>query len=67
MARRRKLEMEGDGKDLFLRLDGKAIAKRGRPNTPQAGTWVSIVPGVVVHDAADLHAIAVEINGVRVH
>jgi hypothetical protein len=53
--------------DLFVVLDGRRIAKRGKPDTPQARTWVTLEPGVTVLDNADLTAITVEINGVRVH
>jgi hypothetical protein len=44
------LEMRYDGKELTLRLGGKLIAKRGEPGTPQARTWVSLEPGIVVYD-----------------
>lgn len=33
------------GEDLFLIIDGITIAKRGQPGTPEAETWVSLVPG----------------------
>lgn len=42
----------------------KRIAKRGRPGTPQAGTWVSIVPGYTVEG---IDEITVLFNGVVVH
>jgi hypothetical protein len=50
--------IESDGKDLFVVFNGKRIAKRGRPNSPQARTWVSIEPGFEVHD--EEHRICVE-------
>ena len=37
--------IESDGDDLFVVYNGKRIAKRGHPGTPQAWTWVSIEPG----------------------
>ena len=40
--------IESDGTDVFVIYDGKRIAKRGHPDTPQAGTWVSIEPGYTV-------------------
>ena len=40
------------------------IAKRGRPGTAQAGTWISLEPGFVVHLNADLSVITVERDGV---
>jgi hypothetical protein len=38
------------GEDIFVVKDGVLIAKRGRPGTPQAGTWVSLEPGWSVTD-----------------
>ena len=37
--------VESDGKDAFVVYNGVRIAKRGQPNTPEAGTWVSLEPG----------------------
>ena len=42
--------MEFDGTDLFVVFNGTKIAKRGRANTPQAHTWISLEPGFEVHD-----------------
>src|SRR5215472_14838659 len=36
--------IETDGTDAFVVYHGVRIAKRGQPNTPQAGTWVSLEP-----------------------
>ena len=55
------------GDDLFIVLDDKQIAKRGRPGTPQAKTWISLEPRITVYGGTDLSEIVVEINGVRVH
>jgi hypothetical protein len=41
----KKCRIESDGGDLFIVADGVRIAKRGRPGTPQARTWVSLEPG----------------------
>ncbi|QDM14780.1 hypothetical protein FNL55_01550 [Tardiphaga sp. vice352] len=30
------------GNELYLLADGKKIARRGRPGSPQAGTWIPI-------------------------
>ena len=51
--------------EMYVVFDGVRIAKRGRPNTSQAGTWVSLEPGFVVLDNTDRTAILVEKNGVR--
>jgi hypothetical protein len=39
------LTMHNDGEDTFVVADGVTIAKRGRPGTAQAGTWISLEPG----------------------
>jgi hypothetical protein len=41
-----------DGNELVVSVNGVRIARRGRPNTPQAGTWVS-QPGWRVLDEPD--------------
>ena len=45
-----KVEMglEQSGEDLFVVFNGIRVAIRGKPNTPQAKTWVSIEPGYTV-------------------
>ena len=62
-----EIETVDHGTDSFVIADGVTIAKRGRPGTPQAGTWISLEPGWRVLDESDLSAIIVEHNGVRVH
>jgi hypothetical protein len=64
-----ELVMECDGADIFLRFDGKVIAKRGYPHTPHAMTWISLEPGVVVRDARrkGQRDFIVKIDGARVH
>ena len=59
--------MVRDGDVLFIVRDGKHIAKRGHPGTPQAKTWIPLEPGITVHGGTDLSEIVVELNGVRVH
>lgn len=49
----KKATMKYDGHDLLIIVDGLKIAKRGRPNTPQAKIWVSIEPGWKVFDVED--------------
>jgi hypothetical protein len=41
------LKVESDGGDLFVVVDGRRIAKRGHPDTPEARTWIPIVPDVL--------------------
>jgi hypothetical protein len=57
----------GDGRDMFVVVDGVKIARRGHPNTPKAGTWISIEPGWEVLDGEDLESILIKHNGVNVH
>jgi len=42
--------IESDGINVFVVYNGVRIAKRGHPNSPQAGTWVSLEPGYRVYD-----------------
>jgi hypothetical protein len=36
------------GADVFVLMKGVKIAKRGYPDTPQAGTWIAMEPGYSV-------------------
>jgi hypothetical protein len=42
-----------DHDEIFVVLDGVRIARRGYPGTPEAGTWVSLVPGWIVRATAE--------------
>jgi hypothetical protein len=58
--------------DIYLIFDGRRIAKRGKPGTLHAMTWISLEPGVVVRDVPMPESesgwgMVVEINNVRVH
>jgi hypothetical protein len=37
-----KVEIEEDGLDMFVIVNGVTIARRGHAGTPEAGTWVSL-------------------------
>lgn len=42
-------DIGADGEaDLWIIKNGVKIAKRGRPDSPQARTWVSLEPGYTV-------------------
>ena len=41
--------MHFDGHDCFIIVDGVKVAKRGRPNTPQARTWIALDPRFEAH------------------
>jgi hypothetical protein len=47
---RSAVELVYDGKDLFVLYCGLRIAKRGRPGTPQARSWIPLEPGFAVRD-----------------
>jgi len=55
---------------LYVVFDGVRIAKRGKPGTMQARTWVSIEPGYVVRDGKKLgpktKELIVEYQGARI-
>jgi hypothetical protein len=38
-------KLSGRPQDKFIMVDGLKIARRGYPDTPEAGTWVPIEPG----------------------
>jgi hypothetical protein len=48
-----EIEIPDDGRDMFVMVDGVKIAKRGRPGTPQAKTWISLEPGWSVLDCRE--------------
>jgi hypothetical protein len=54
-----------DGIELYVLVDGKRIAKRGQPGTPQAGTWISLEPGWEVV-SPDRRTISISYNGVTI-
>jgi hypothetical protein len=56
-----------DGIELYVLVDGKRIAKRGQPGTPQAGTWISLEPGWEVVSGKDHKTIGIRYNGVTIH
>jgi hypothetical protein len=48
-------------------VDGVRVAKRGHPGTPEAGTWISMVPGWTVTSNEDHSEIEITHDGSRVH
>ena len=55
-----------DGIELYVLVDGKRIAKRGQPGTPQAGTWISLEPGWEVVSSPDYKTISISYGGVTI-
>jgi hypothetical protein len=58
--------VQSDGTDIFVVVDDVRIAKRARPGTPQAGTWISLEPGWRVTGGPDEIMIERD-DDVRVH
>jgi hypothetical protein len=61
------LTMLNDGEDTFVVADGVTIAKRGRPGTAHAGTWISIEPGWSVSFNERQSELLVKYEDVQVH
>jgi hypothetical protein len=45
-----EVKMDFDGRDLFVFLNGRKIAKRGRIGTQYAGKWMLLEPGFEIVD-----------------
>jgi len=60
------VEMISDGEALFVVVNGVKVAKRGRPGTPQANTWVLLGPGWTVLDRNYPEEIEIMFEGVRI-
>jgi len=58
-----KVTIETDGIDAFVVYNGVRIAKRGQPNSPQSGTWVSLEPGFRVFHKGYPAKLVIERNG----
>ena len=62
MNKIREVQVGSDGKDIYVYVQGLPIAKRGHPNTPEARTWICLIPGYTVTSPDDHSAITVEID-----
>jgi hypothetical protein len=56
------LEFEDATRELFVCFDGEPVARRASLKTGQAGTWISLQPGVVVRDVASDEGEGLEIE-----
>jgi hypothetical protein len=61
------LTVRNDGEDTFIVADGVTIAKRGRPGTAYAGTWISLEPGWTVSFNEHQGELLVKYEDVQVH
>jgi hypothetical protein len=57
----------GEGSDIFVMVDGVRVAARGRPGTPEAGTWVTLISGWTVTSNADHTEIEIMHDGRRIN
>jgi hypothetical protein len=60
-------EIHNDGENVFVRVDGMRIAKRGAPDTAQSQTWIMLGPGWIVLDVDHGNAIEVRYEGALIH
>jgi hypothetical protein len=56
-----KVEIEENGPDMFVIVNGVTVARRGRPGTAQAGTWVSLEPEWTVTSSEDERRLEIRI------
>ena len=61
------VRIKRDGTELFVIVDGQKIAKRGKFDSPEAGTWISLEPGWEVLSSPNGEELVVCLDGVRVH
>ncbi len=50
MTKTPDVTIASDGRDICVMIGGVRIARRGHPDTPEAGTWISLVSGWTVED-----------------
>jgi hypothetical protein len=60
-------ELHNDGENTFVLVDGVKIAKRGRPDTAHAMTWIMLEPGWIVRDVDQGKTVEVRFEGARIH
>jgi hypothetical protein len=67
MADESKVEIVHDGRDMFVFVDGIAVARRGYPGTSEAGTWISLKAGWTVTSNDGHSEIEIMHDGTQVH
>lgn len=60
-------EVQTEGQDVFIVVDGERIAKRPIRTIDVAMNWVVLVPGWVVRDADRGRSIEVTYEGATIH
>jgi hypothetical protein len=56
-----KVEIEEDGLDMFVIVNGVTIARRGHPGTTEADSWVSLEPEWTVTSSEDERRLEIRI------
>jgi hypothetical protein len=60
-TRELKVEIEEDGPDMFVIVNGVIMAGRGHPGTTETDTWVSLERGWTVTSSEDEHRLEIGI------
>jgi hypothetical protein len=60
-------EIQNEGQDVFVVVDGVKIAKRGTPYTALANTWIVIEPGWTVREVRRGKTLEVTYVGAAIH
>ena len=63
MSDKHRCRIESDGKSEFVVFNGARIATRDQLDTPQARTWVTLVPGYRVIDQMGGSQLVIEYEG----
>jgi hypothetical protein len=58
-------ELQNDGENLFVLVDGMKIAKRNAVNASRASTWIMLEPGWTVRDIHN--GLEVKYEGAMIH
>jgi hypothetical protein len=59
------IRIEQENGEFYLVVDEVRVAKRGQPGTPQARTWISLVPGWEV--GGTIGRIVITRDGTTIH
>jgi hypothetical protein len=65
-CRPRTVDIELDGEEIFVVVDGVRVARRGHPATPQARTWVALEPGFTVTSPPDMSTMSIAYKAVPI-
>jgi hypothetical protein len=60
-------EIQSDGQEVFVIVNGVTIAKRGNRGPAKYGTWIMLEPGWVVRDITQGEAIEIRFEGASIH